>query len=188
MTSSIDTAFAHMGLYVTECAPMERFYCSLLGFVVTDRGQIGESEFVFLSRDPNEHHQIVLASGRTPGTVSTVQQISFRTHDLTSLKVFHQRLAAEGAKSIVPLSHGNAWSVYFADPDGNRLEVYTETPWHVAQPLREPLDLTRPEAEIIAATEALCRARPGFRPRAEWRREMAQRMGRDRGDPEHGRG
>ena len=50
---------------------MEGFYTRLLGFTVTDRGQLqgaaGPVSLVFLSRDPDEHHQIVLATGdRTP--------------------------------------------------------------------------------------------------------------------------
>lgn len=174
---SID--FTHMGLFVIELAPMERFYCSLFGFVVTDRGKLAESDFLFLSRDPDEHHQLVLATGRARGSQSTVQQISFHVADLSELKAFYRRLVAEGVPSVLPLSHGNAWSVYFADPDGNRVEVYTETPWYVSQPQRQPLDLTLPEAQILSATERLCRTLPGFMSRGEWRREMSRRLGRD---------
>ncbi len=55
--------FSHLGLYVREVARMERFYTEFLGFLVSDRGRLGETQLVFLSRDPREHHQIVLASG-----------------------------------------------------------------------------------------------------------------------------
>lgn len=60
--------FAHFGMFVTDIARMERFYTEVLEFTVTDRGQLtgpnGPFDLVFLSRDPDEHHQLVLATGR----------------------------------------------------------------------------------------------------------------------------
>src|SRR5690606_35844450 len=53
--------FSHMGIYVTDVARMEDFYTRLLEFTVTDRGELdtpnGPVFLVFLSRDPDEHHQ-----------------------------------------------------------------------------------------------------------------------------------
>lgn len=61
-------AFSHVGIYVNDLPQMEEFYTRLLEFTVTDRGALpgpaGPVSLVFLSRDPDEHHQIVLASGR----------------------------------------------------------------------------------------------------------------------------
>ena len=54
--------FSHMGLSVKNVARMERFYTEVLGFAVTDRGNAGGMELVFLSRSPEDHHQIVLAT------------------------------------------------------------------------------------------------------------------------------
>ncbi|MGC9491473.1 VOC family protein, partial [Vibrio genomosp. F10] len=48
---------SHIELYVQDLAKMEDFYKSKLGFVVTDRGE-GQNGMVFLSRNPEEHHQI----------------------------------------------------------------------------------------------------------------------------------
>ena len=56
--------FSHMGLSVKDISKMEDFYTRVLGFTVTDRGHAGGMKLVFLSRDPMDHHQIVLASGR----------------------------------------------------------------------------------------------------------------------------
>ena len=36
------------------------------------------------------------------------------------------------------MSHGNTLSIYFNDPEGNGLEVFWDTPWHVAQPKANP--------------------------------------------------
>src|SRR6266700_4958566 len=56
--------FTHMGLVVSDIEVMTQFYVDTLGFTITDRGVFGAMEVVFLSRDPEEHHQIVLTTGR----------------------------------------------------------------------------------------------------------------------------
>lgn len=169
--------FSHVGLFVVDMARMVDFYSRVLGFTVTDRGRLGEAGLTFLSRDAREHHQLVLVEGRPPGLPDRiVNQVSFRVDTLGALLQFWRRIGREAPRDLVAVTHGNAWSVYFRDPEGNRLEVFTDTPWHVTQPVREPIDLDRDEAEILAETEAFCRARPGFRPMAEWQREVAARI------------
>ena len=56
--------FSHVGIYVHDLARMELFYTTMLGLLVTDRGILPGRELVFMTRDANEHHQLVLASGR----------------------------------------------------------------------------------------------------------------------------
>jgi hypothetical protein len=93
---------------------------------------------------------------------------------LAEVQGFYRRIrAAPQASDIHPICHGQAWSVYFRDPEGNRLEVYTDTPWYVHQPLREVMDFDLPEAEVLRRTEALCRTLPGFMTAEEWRRKTA---------------
>jgi len=169
--------FSHVGLFVTDMTRMVDFYSRVLGFAVTDQGRLGEAMLTFLSRDPRDHHQIVLVEGRPsrlPDRI--VNQVSFRLDTLAELQRFWRRIARVAPRDLVAVSHGNAWSVYFRDPEGNRIEVFTDTPWHVTQPVREPLDLEREEAQILAETEAFCRGRPGFRPMADWHREVAARI------------
>jgi|SRR6478735_6809253 catechol 2,3-dioxygenase-like lactoylglutathione lyase family enzyme len=182
MTSSVPSlAFSHMGIFVADVARMEDFYTRLLGFTVTDRGDLetprGKVFLVFLSRDPKEHHQIVLASGR-PGELgfNPINQISFRMADFAGLREMHRRLQAEGVAELSPVSHGNALSVYFRDPEGNRIELFIDTPWYVTQPLRVPMDMSLPDAELWAWAEAQARKLPGFRKVEHWRDEVARRM------------
>ena len=176
-TAPASLRFSHVGLFVTEMARMVDFYARVLGFAVTDKGKLGEARLTFLSRDPADHHQIVLVEGRPEGLPDRiVNQVSFRLDSLGELQRFYGRVRTEAPRDLVSVSHGNAWSVYFRDPEGNRLEVFTDSPWHVPQPVREPLDLDRPEAEILRETEAFCRTRPGFKPMAEWRAEIARKM------------
>ena len=169
--------FGHLGLYVTDVEKMVEFYTRVLGFTVSDRGPIRDFELVFLSRNPDEHHQIALATGRPrDATFTTINQISLRLAGLEDLKSVHKELLAEGVGDLRIVSHGNAWSIYFPDPEGNRIEFYVPTPWYTPQPYAEPLDLTASVSEIMRATEAECRNRPGFKTREEWSSDLARRL------------
>ncbi len=175
MPPAIDLQFSHVGIYVTDLATMVDFYHRVLGFPITDRGPLHGAEMVFFSRNPAEHHQVVLVAGRPPGLPDKViNQLSFRVASLADVQNFYRRIRSEGqASDLHAICHGHAWSVYFRDPEGNRIEVYTDTPWYVHQPIREEMDFDLPEAELRRRTEALCRTLPGFKPAAEWRREAA---------------
>ena len=171
-------AFSHFGMFVHDIARMEDFYVRLLDFTVTDRGTLrGSVNLVFLSRNPDEHHQIVLVSGR-PEAISfnPINQISLKADSLKTLCDMRRTLAAQGIAGVTPITHGNAVSMYVPDPEGNRLELYFELPWYVSQPAAVPIDLGD-EATLMERLESHARTLPGFKPRAEWRTEMAKLMG-----------
>jgi len=171
--------FSHMGFYVRDLERMARFYKEVMCFFETDHGDLGTVQLVFLSRDPCEHHQIVLASGRpTDLPFSVINQISLRVPDLATLRAVRDRVRTDpDVTELMCATHGNAVSIYFRDPEGNRLEVFLDTPWYCEQPLREPIDLDQTDEAVMAFAEALARSRPRFRSRAEWIAEMEQRMG-----------
>jgi len=178
MAPVFDLQFSHVGIYVTDLEKMADFYHRVLGFPITDRGPLHGAEMVFFSRNPREHHQVVLVAGRPPGLPDKViNQLSFRVGSLAEVQGFYRHIrAASEASDIHPICHGHAWSVYFRDPEGNRIEVYTDTPWYVHQPIREVMDFDLPEAEIQQRTERLCRSLPGFRPAEEWRHDAAREI------------
>jgi len=178
MTTRPPVAFSHFGINVSDLARMEDFYTRVVGLFVTDRGTLpGGPTLTFLSRDPDEHHQMVLVEGRAPsGGDSVVNQISFKLPSLDDLKVMHARVRGEGIDRFRVVTHGNAWSIYFADPEGNRVELFVDTPWHTPQPLAEPFDIEAPTEAIVAQTEELCRSRPGFASRSDWRRAQVDRL------------
>jgi catechol-2,3-dioxygenase len=179
MTSVPEFSFSHMGMFVTDAARMEDFYTRVLGFAVTDRGLLGTVSLVFLSRDPGEHHQIVLASGRPPEAgFNPINQISFRMADFAGLREMHRRLQHEAVAELAPVSHGNALSVYFRDPEKNRIELFIDTPWYVRQPVRIPMDMKLPDAELWTWAEAEARRSPGFMPVEEWRAGLSRKLQR----------
>ena len=181
MTSVPEFSFSHMGIFVTDPGRMEDFYTRVLGFAVTDRGPLGSLTLVFLSRDPREHHQIVLASGRpASGGFNPINQMSFRMADFAGLREMHRRLQAEGVAELAPVSHGNALSVYFKDPEGNRIELFVDTPWYVQQPLRVPMDMKLADAELWDWAEREARKQPGFKPVEEWRSALKMKLRQSR--------
>jgi catechol 2,3-dioxygenase-like lactoylglutathione lyase family enzyme len=175
-------SFSHVGMYVRDLPTMTRFYTDLLNFTITDAGKLagpnGPVELVFLSRDPKEHHQIVLATGR-PEHVSfnVINQISLRADSLATLRELFGRLAEGGATDIQPTTHGNAVSVYARDPEGNRLELFVDTPWYVSQPMKVPVDISLADDVLMREVENHARSLPGFEPREAWQTRMAEKMG-----------
>lgn len=177
-------AFSHMGFYVRDLEQMAHFYKDVFCFTETDRGDLGHVQLVFLSRDPTEHHQIVLASGRpTDLSFSVINQLSFRVSDLNNLRLVLARAQANGkASDIQSVTHGNAVSIYLRDPEGNRIEIFMDTPWYCEQPVREPIDLAQSDEAILALAEAIARSRPKFQSRTQWQAGIAKLMantGRD---------
>ena len=171
-------AFSHMGLYVTDMRQMVAFYTGVLGFAVTDEAPIRGVDVVFLSRRQDEHHQIVLVPGRPRGTPSTVNQISFRVVSLSELRRVHGQLVDIGVEGLNPTNHGGSWSVYFLDPEGNRIELFAQTPWYMP-PVSVPLDLALSDEEILRVTEQMVEASAGSMPRAEWRTRLQDRLVRE---------
>jgi catechol 2,3-dioxygenase len=53
------------------------------------------------------------------------------------------------------------------------LEAYLDTPWHVSQPHGRPFDLSSPDAEIEAFTQALIQDQKTFASREQWMRTQA---------------
>lgn len=177
--------FSHMGLSVKDIAKMEDFYSRVLGFTVTDRGTAGGMQLVFLSRNPMDHHQIVLATGRPeslPANTANAQfgpsinQISFKMGSLGDLRGLNQRLQEEGGRNLFPANHGIAWSIYAHDPEGNNLEFFVDSEWYITQPFLIPLDFTKSDDEIVALTRSLCESSPGYEPYGAWRDRISARM------------
>ena len=167
----------HVGLYVRDFDRMLAFYQSVYGFAVTDIARNEKRSIVFLTAFPSSHHQLVLATGRPESEQHLINQLSFRLNSLAELRRVYQRLVEAGIPNLEPLTHGIAWSVYFADPEGNRIEAYVDTPWYITQPHRTTIDLSASEEDIYAFTEELCRNAPGFKPMDLWSKETAQNIG-----------
>ena len=179
MANGFSLALSHVGYLVTDMNKMVDFYTRVMKFVVSDRGdREANGAIVFMTRNPAEHHQLVFATGRPADlTFSIVQQISFRVDSLATLRDMYHAVQKEPIQKMLgPITHGNALSVYFLDPEGNRVELLIDTPWYVPQPHRLVVDIEQPDDQLWASIEKHVRATPGFRPVEEWRADITQKI------------
>ena len=87
------------------------------------------------------------------------------------------RLTDDGrASKLNPMTHGNAWSIYFSDPEGNGIEVFCDTPWHVRQPQGRSWDMSKSNEEVAAETHEAFAGEPGFEPIADFYRVRAEHL------------
>lgn len=175
----IKPQLTHVGIYVNDLARMKRFYSEVFGLTVSDEG--GPPDFhldmVFMSADPGEHHQFVMVADTEKSAANMAQQISFLVQSLDEMRTMRDRIEAEGLEIKRMVTHGNAWSFYFNDPEDNYIEIYAHTPWHIPQPMGVPFDLSLGDEDIMAQTEALCRDTKGFTSREERIAAMREMIG-----------
>jgi catechol-2,3-dioxygenase len=145
----------HVGIYAHDLMKMRDFYTRVIGLQVADEDLEGRG-MCFLSSDPvSEHHEFVLMKGRkSDDETQIIQQISFKVPTIQDLREYKRALDDEQMKIDRIVSHGNAFGMYFFDPEGNRIELYCKTGFPVPQPHGEPIDLEAPNEELIGIAQA----------------------------------
>lgn len=139
----------HVGIRCHDVALQLRFYTETLGLTVTDHDE-GQGLWFLSARPETEHHELLLAPGRTADEgIQLIQQVSFRCDSLESVVGFLRRFRAESVRIDMVVSHGNAVGVYFYDPEGNRGEVYWHTGLRARQPFVEHIDLDLDTEEVL---------------------------------------
>ena len=131
---------------------------------------------LFLSKDPKEHHQLVLATGREAKAASQFNQISF---EVTSLQALHENFAtihAIAPGEVMAMNHGGSWSVYFTDPEDNPIEFFAYTQTYAPPIATIPMDMTQPFQQLMADTEALINQFPESETWKEWRERFSKTM------------
>lgn len=174
-------SWSHAVIYVRDQNRMLDFYTNALGFEVTDRGPLGDGapEIIFLSQSPDEHHQLAMVQARQDeGPSNSVNHFAFRVEAFDDVKRLNERLSGLDGINVGPLSHGNTLSIYFNDPEGNGIEVFWDTPWHVAQPQGKPWDPSISEAEALAWVQESFGDEPTFGPREAYYRQRHEALDR----------
>ncbi|WP_231731534.1 VOC family protein [Colwellia sp. TT2012] len=124
---------------------------------------------VFLSRSPKEHHQIVLNPRQSHRSIeSPIDHIPFRVESISALIGFNSALNQATNISIQTVSHDSAWSIYFRDPEGNRFEIFTDTPWYVNQPCKFDINLEQTDEALMQYTLDKIKNMAGFLAAEEW--------------------
>ena len=171
--------WSHAFVNVQNMAAMLDFYTEVLGFEITDQGEVGGQPVTFLSQVETDHHQLAFMEHphQTGGERNRVAHFAFRVGSLDDVKTMHGRLQADDrVKSVSPVTHGNAWSVYFADPEGNGIEVFCDSPWHVGQPQGGPWDPHESSDNVHAATRDTYADSAGFGPIEDYYRHRAEHL------------
>jgi catechol-2,3-dioxygenase len=101
---------------------MVKWYCFVLGArIVFNAGHL-----IFLSYD-NEHHRIAIAAGgdlsERPRRAVGLDHISFTYEDVEALLTTYARLKQAGILPFCCVNHGPTTSLYYHDPDKNRIEL-----------------------------------------------------------------
>ena len=146
----------HVGIYAHDLMKMRDFYTRVIGLQVADE-DLEERGMCFLSSDPiSEHHEFVLMKGRkSDEDTQIIQQISFKVPTIQDMREYKAMIEEEELKIDRIVSHGNAFGMYFFDPEGNRVELYYRTGFPVPQPHGDPLDLSKSDEELISEAKNL---------------------------------
>ena len=175
-------SYSHTVIRCRDLDAIVAFYGEVLGFHFSDRGHLGANEdspeIAFLTASSSDHHQIAFANMRGPEDASSLDHMAFRVGSLSDVKAMIERVEQDDrVPNGFPLTHGNAISVYFKDPEGNGVEVFCDTPWHVKQPAGKPWDPAKSDAEIYSDVEALFRDEPEFGSMVEYQTKRALELG-----------
>ena len=149
------TKLGHVGLVCDDFLKMRDFYTRVIGLTITDEDP--ERGSCFLSADPDhEHHELALGqSNESRPKTQGVGQVSFIVESMHALKELYQRLLKEGVRIDRTVTHGISCSVYFYDPEDNRIELYYKTGYIVKQGFSRPINLeTQSDAEILAFSKS----------------------------------
>ena len=149
------TRLGHVGIYCDDLMKMRDFYSRVVGLTITDEDH--DLGIVFLSANPEwEHHELALAKVREGmGATQFVQQLSFKIDSLDDLRDFTHRLEEEPEVRIErTVTHGISCSVYFFDPEENRVELYYTTPYNIRQPLGAHIDVDSSDKELLEYSES----------------------------------
>src|SRR5262245_27931391 len=168
---------SHIVLQCFDFDTMVDFYTRVIGFHLSDIGEARGQRMAFLSLDPSlEHHQVALASGRREGEGGSFHHAAFGVRSLAELHERHEHLKRNSVKGIELWTHASMLSVYYRDPENNRLEFFLETPYYVKQPVALTLDvdLAAPQDEVFRVIARKFGADPSFGLMSEWKQRAAR--------------
>ena len=139
-------ALDHVNVFVRDAERALAWYTDILGLHVQDisRHPDGRMRAAFLACDPDHAHDIALFAAGADAAAPQPRQVglthvAWRMASLDDLADIYRRLQDRGVDVRVA-DHTVSIGVYFADPDGNGLEVYYELPrsqWHQEHPFSE---------------------------------------------------
>ncbi|KAI2604047.1 Glyoxalase/Bleomycin resistance protein/Dihydroxybiphenyl dioxygenase [Hypoxylon fragiforme] len=131
---------AHVVLRTAQFKPMIEFYKAVLGAHVV----METSAMAFLTYD-DEHHRIAIIAipgcGATVPNTAGLEHIAFTYDTLEDLLTAYLQRKARGILPIWSVNHGPTMSLYYQDPDRNKIETQVDifdTPEEATKILTSP--------------------------------------------------
>jgi catechol 2,3-dioxygenase len=126
-TAVIHPRFHHVNLKTTRLDEMIDFYGILVGAEVVFRDSVG----AWLSNDDANHRIALLAfpnfvEDPEKDTRAGMHHSAFEYDSFDELNSTYQRLKEAGITPALCLDHGMTLSYYYADPDGNNIELQVD--------------------------------------------------------------
>ena len=136
----------HIGIQSDNPQQLARFYHEVLDMAIIGGSEgdeaFGDSAFLSSRPDAESHHLAIFQQRQ-------FAHLAFKVESLGELRDCHRRVVERGLPIKMAFNHGVSLAFYFADPDGNLIEVYWPTGRACHQPHGDPLDLTLPEDELL---------------------------------------
>ena len=132
MTREIDSdrlirpaQFAHFVLRTRNLEESARWYELVVGM----QAVVQNSFIAFMTYD-EEHHRLALVAtpeqAPVPPGAAGLDHVAYSLEDLGELLGTYERLKAKGILPVFSVNHGPTTSLYYADPDGNRVEFQVD--------------------------------------------------------------
>jgi catechol 2,3-dioxygenase len=119
----------HVVLRVTDLERAERFYNGLLGLPIMTRFDEQGMKMTFFTLGNHHDFAVMEVSGEGSSAAETatgLHHVAFKIgNSLDELREAKAHLEAAGV-AVDPVDHEVTKSLYFADPDGNGVEVYVD--------------------------------------------------------------
>lgn len=116
------SSLAHVVLRSSNFSAMRDFYKIFLGATAS----FESDDLAFLTYD-EEHHRIAIINmphlGAKDSNKRGLDHIAFTYPTLDTLALAYLQRKANGILPAWPVNHGPTTSIYYLDPDGNRLET-----------------------------------------------------------------
>ncbi|MEM9621029.1 MAG: VOC family protein [Pseudomonadota bacterium] len=116
---------AHYVLRVSDLQQSIDWYSLVLGMQTVHRNPM----ICFMSYDDEHHRMALVQSGvseTAPQGAPGLDHVAFTLTSLEELLATFKRLKAAGVVPVWPINHGLTTSLYYADPDGHRVEFQVE--------------------------------------------------------------
>lgn len=154
--------FAHAVFATPNYEAMIAWYGAVLDAKVVAGGPM----LTFMSYD-QEHHRLAFINRpkleARNGKQAGLDHLAYTVQDIGTLLNTYARLKKAGILPVWPVNHGLTTSLYYQDPDGNRLELQVEN-FHTPEELQgwfkrpdfmeNPVGVTFDPEELVAMYEA----------------------------------